>query len=111
LQEAVRVMRFNWKFDEQKQVLTAPSGYSVTVREIAEWLQDRVHGRADLTGEWQGWKVRGKSLIPPRGGKNSPVLTPREALEILGRTKLVALNREIEAPIPEPRQPRLYIVR
>ncbi|HET6553227.1 MAG TPA: hypothetical protein VFG49_06765 [Dyella sp.] len=35
-------MRFNWTFDPQNHSLRAPSGRTVTVREIATWLQDRV---------------------------------------------------------------------
>lgn len=33
-------MIFHWKFDETRQVLTSPAGYSIRVREIAQRLQD-----------------------------------------------------------------------
>lgn len=58
---------FQWRFDELNQVLHAPSGFSITVREIAEQLQDRVYNRYDLGGGWKGWRVRGDHLIAPGG--------------------------------------------
>lgn len=60
-------MPFNWSFDSHNQALRAPSGWTVTVREIATWLQDRVANRHDLTGPWAGWRVRGRYLKGPRG--------------------------------------------
>lgn len=66
-------MRFNWTFDAHKQSLSAPSGWTITVREIATWLQDRVHHRHDLTGPWKGWRIRGKWLISPKGQRWAPV--------------------------------------
>ncbi len=60
-------MRFRWQFDPVNQRLNSPFGWSVTVREIATWLQDRLHNRHDLTGPWAGWRVRGRYLKGPRG--------------------------------------------
>lgn len=70
-------MRFNWTFDVSTQTLRAPSGLSVTVREIAQMLADRRDCRYDFAGEWSGWKMRGNKLIPPHSGRNSPKLTPQ----------------------------------
>ena len=64
-------MNYKWSFDATEQRLTAPSGYSVTVEEIATQLQDKVHGRADLTGQWIGWRIRGGMLIGPKGQRLS----------------------------------------
>jgi hypothetical protein len=88
-------MRFKWKFDEENQTLHAPSGYSVTVREIAHWLQDRVHGRADLTGAWAGWKIRGNELIPPHIRRDGPRLTLNYAKRQLAQIELE--QRRIDA--------------
>ena len=66
------MLKFRWKFSASKQLLTAPSGHSITVREIATWLQDRVHTRYDLTGPWAGWRVRGKVLTGPGGQRFTP---------------------------------------
>jgi hypothetical protein len=44
----------------------------ITVRELAQWLQDKVHGRVDLHGRWEGWKIRGALLTGPRGRQITP---------------------------------------
>jgi hypothetical protein len=44
-------MKYKWTFDSAQQQLTAPSGYTVSVDQIATQLQDKVHRRADLSGE------------------------------------------------------------
>lgn len=72
-------MRFNWTFDHAAQILRAPSGYSISVREIAQLLADRRDCKYDFAGDWSGWKMRGNKLIPPHSGKNSPRLTPQNA--------------------------------
>jgi hypothetical protein len=41
-------MRFNWTFDVTTQTLRAPSGLSLTVREIAQMLADRRDSRYDF---------------------------------------------------------------
>ena len=56
---------FHWRFDEQRQTLHAPSGFTVSVREIAHWIQDRVYHRHDLTGPWAGFRVRGRWMTGP----------------------------------------------
>lgn len=60
-------MPFKWTFDKERQSLKSPFGWSITVKEIATWLQDRVYNRHDLTGPWHGWVVRGRYLKGPRG--------------------------------------------
>lgn len=65
-------MKFTWKFDAGQQTLHAPSGWSITVREIAQELQDRLNCRYDLSGPWAGWRIRGKLLKGPSG----EILTP-----------------------------------
>ena len=65
-------MRFTWQFDPARQTLSAPSGWTITVKEIATQLQDRVYHRHDLTGPWSGWKVRGRTLIGPGGVRVTP---------------------------------------
>lgn len=72
-------MPCNWTFDQPAQTLRAPSGLTITVREIAQMLADRRECRYDFAGEWRGWKMRGNKLIPPYSGKNSPRLTPQNA--------------------------------
>ena len=65
-------MKFSWKFDPEAQTLRAPSGWTITVREIAQALQDRIACRHDLTGPWAGWRIRGKVLIGPHGERVTP---------------------------------------
>jgi hypothetical protein len=65
-------MKFSWKFDRKAQVLRAPSGWSITVREIAQALQDRIACRYDLTGPWAGWRIRGKTMTGPNGESITP---------------------------------------
>ena len=65
-------MKFSWKFDPVRQELRAPSGWKITVREIAQALQDKVACRYDLTGPWTGWRIRGKVLTGPRGERITP---------------------------------------
>lgn len=64
-------MLYKWRFSAPKQTLSAPSGLTISVAEIAHWVQDRVHGRADLTGQWAGWKIRGSILTGPSGQRHS----------------------------------------
>jgi hypothetical protein len=70
---------YNWTFDPGAQILRAPSGLTITVREISQMLADRRDCRYDFAGDWTGWKMRGNKLIPPHSGKNSPKLTPQNA--------------------------------
>lgn len=65
-------MKFSWKFDPVAQTLHAPSGWTITVREIAQALHDRTAHRHDLTGPWAGWRIRGKILKGPRGERLTP---------------------------------------
>lgn len=58
-------MRFEWRFDRDRQTLHAPSGLILPVREIAQWVQDRVHTRFDLTGPWAGFRIRGRWMTGP----------------------------------------------
>jgi len=65
-------MKFRWSFDAAAQTLRAPSGWTITVREIAQYLQDRVHCHYDLTGPWAGWRIRGRTLKGPHGESITP---------------------------------------
>lgn len=76
-------MRFRWTFDDSAQTLRAPSGLSLSVREIATWVQDRLYNRHDLTGPWAGWRVRGRWLIGPKGLRVTPQML-RDATEKAG---------------------------
>jgi hypothetical protein len=71
------VALFNWTFDSLRQTLTAPSGWCITVKEIATSLQDRVHCRYTLSGPWAGWKIRGRVLIGPNGQRVTPEFLKR----------------------------------
>lgn len=105
-------MKYHWRFDAKEQRLTAPSGHSVTVHEIAHLLADRRECRHDFHGEWAGWKMRGNALIPPFSGRNGPRLTPENAKQFLAwvdePARLDAQRRE--KPATEGR-PALYLVR
>jgi hypothetical protein len=63
---------FNWTFNQATQQLRAPSGLTITVKEIARWIQDRAYHRYDLTGPWQGWHVCGRFLKGPDGIRLTP---------------------------------------
>ncbi len=67
-------MQFKWTFDTEAQVLHSPAGWTITVREIAQQLQDKVEGRHDLSGAWTGWRIRGKELRGPHGERITPNL-------------------------------------
>ncbi|MHA6203497.1 hypothetical protein ACXU4B_03620 [Dyella soli] len=72
-------MPFNWTFDHHAQRLRAPSGLTITVREIAQMLADVRDCRYNFHGPWAGWKMRGNKLIPPFSGREGPKLTPQNA--------------------------------
>jgi len=72
-------MKLRWKFDAKRQELQAPSGWTITVREIAQMLADRRDCRHDFHGSWAGWKMRRQFLIPPYTGKHGPKLNPENA--------------------------------
>jgi len=72
-------MQFNWTFDPKAQALRAPSGVTITVREIAQMLADQRDCRYNFTGAWAGWKMRGDKLIPSFSGRAGPKLTPHNA--------------------------------
>lgn len=86
-----------WHFDPARQTLHAPSGLTITVREIAQLLADRRDCRFDFHGEWVGWKMRHQFLIPPHTGRDGPKLTPHNA-------KLFA--QWVNEPAREPYRPR-----
>lgn len=48
----------------------------VTLREIAQLLQDQVEGRHDLAGAWLGWRIRQNRLIPPGEAFRQSQITP-----------------------------------
>jgi hypothetical protein len=72
-------MSFNWTFDPATQTLRAPSGLSITVREIAQMLADHRDRQYNFAGDWAGWKMRRHFLIPPFIGRHGPKLTPQNA--------------------------------
>jgi len=76
-------MPFNWTFDPTAQSLRAPSGVTITVREIAQMLADHRDYSFNFGGPWVGWKMRGDKLIPPFCGRNGPKLTPQNAKLLL----------------------------
>ena len=94
------MLKFQWKFSASKQLLTAPSGHSITVREIATWLQDRVHTRYDLTGPWAGWRIRGKVLKGPRGQSFTPDSLRHVSEE--APTPYPPSTPQVDRPSPEP---------
>lgn len=65
-------MQYRWSFDVEKQLLLAPSGWTISVHEIATDLHERVQGRRDLTGPWSGWKQRGQFIKGPGGIRVTP---------------------------------------
>lgn len=65
-------MSYHWTFDAGKQVLSSPFGYTITVKEIATQLQDKVANSHDFGGAWSGWKMRQGVLIGPRGQRFVP---------------------------------------
>jgi len=72
-------MPFRWQFDPVRQTLRAPSGLTITVREIAQLLADQRDCQYDFHGEWSGWKMRRQFLIPPHTGRHGPKITPSNA--------------------------------
>lgn len=52
----------------------------VTLREIAQLLQDHVNCHLDFTGPWSGWRMRGATLIPPGGTYRGSNITASNAL-------------------------------
>ena len=65
-------MKYRWHFDAERQVLITEAGHPIAVREIAQWLQDRVHSRHNLDGPWKGWRIRGATFSAPNGMKFTP---------------------------------------
>jgi len=72
--------RLNWLYDNDSQQFTTPSGRVVTLREIAQLLQDHVSCHFDFTGPWSGWRMRGAVLIPPGGTFRGSNITASNAL-------------------------------
>lgn len=55
----------NWRLDGD--ALLMPSGQRISLRHILKWRADLIEGRSDLTGKWNGWRIRQQWLIPPGG--------------------------------------------
>lgn len=72
--------RLNWLYDNDLQQFTTPSGRVVTLREIAQLLQDHVSCHFDFSGPWSGWRMRGAVLIPPGGTYRGSNITASNAL-------------------------------
>ncbi|MGN6234953.1 hypothetical protein [Dyella sp.] len=68
--------RLNWTWNDEKQEFTTPAGRRVSLVEIAALVQGRAECWHDFEGEWSGWRMRGRQLIPPHGTKNGPRMTP-----------------------------------
>lgn len=55
----------SWQLDGD--VLMLPNGRRIPLTHIRQWQDDRLTGRADLTGKWPGWRIRQQFLIAPGG--------------------------------------------
>lgn len=75
--------RLNWTYDDTEQQFTTPAGRVITLREIATLIQDAAECRHDLSGPWSGWKIRGRTMIPPHASKNTARLTPENLAAFL----------------------------
>lgn len=62
--------RLPWHYDDQRQEFTTDAGYRVTLHELAQLSYDVRRNRIDLVGPWQGWRLRGPRLHPPRAYGN-----------------------------------------
>lgn len=100
-------MKYSWKFDAKAQVLRAPSGWTITVKEIAQGLQDKMHCRHDLDGPWAKWRIRGKALIGPHGERFTPDQLRQIATDSAKNRPEAAPNMADSAA----EKPRLYLVR
>lgn len=47
--------------------LQLPNGRAIALDAIRQWQADRLTGRADLSGQWPGWRIRQQFLIAPGG--------------------------------------------
>lgn len=97
-----------WTYDDERQVIRSPAGYTITLREIAQRLQDDLACRYDFAGPWTGWKMRGNRLIPPQSGRSGPVLKPESAPLLIAWANEPA---RLDAMEHAPKKPRLYLVR
>ncbi|MFK2904962.1 hypothetical protein ISP17_13455 [Dyella ginsengisoli] len=68
--------RLDWTWDDEKQEFTTPAGNRISLAEIAGMVQGRAECRHDFEGDWAGWRMRGRQMIPPRATKNGPRMTP-----------------------------------
>jgi hypothetical protein len=105
-------MPYNWTFDETRQELHSPAGYTVSIREIAQLLADRRDCKHDFHGDWSGWKMRRQFLIPPFSGRNGPKLTPsnaRQFLEWIHEPARLDAQRRLQHAAES--RPLLYLVR
>lgn len=55
----------HWRIEGD--ALELPNGRRIPLKHIRQWQEDRVTGRADLTGKWPGWRIRQQFLIAPGG--------------------------------------------
>jgi hypothetical protein len=55
----------NWRLDDDALIL--PNGWRVSLATIRQWRSDLIEGRFDLSGQWNGWRIRQQWLIPPGG--------------------------------------------
>lgn len=74
-----RRTRLNWIYDNDLQQFTTPTGRVVSLHEIAALLHDQVTCCHDFHGPWAGWKMRGDTLVPPRGSMRGARLKPHNA--------------------------------
>ncbi|TAL72899.1 MAG: hypothetical protein EPN56_14190 [Rhodanobacter sp.] len=47
--------------------LWMPNGRQLKLAHIRQWQEDLYQGAADLTRQWNGWRVRQQFLIAPGG--------------------------------------------
>jgi hypothetical protein len=57
--------RLNWVYDDARQEFKTPSGRVISLEEIAQAVCDFQLCRVNLSGPWNGWKIRGDRLTPP----------------------------------------------
>jgi hypothetical protein len=59
-------MRGIWKASNWAivgDVLALPTGRRIPLKQIRQWQEDHITGRADLSGQWPGWRIRQQFLI------------------------------------------------
>lgn len=58
--------RLPWRYDEERQEFTTPTGV-VSLHELAALRYGIATSHVDLHGPWTGWRIRGALLKGPNG--------------------------------------------